>query len=194
MIEKILLRIEAQEIHREIKRERKETLRTMRAEMRKKYCREIWLETNPLPRLMKQYLRQNGYSKLISLCESVAEQVAREQYSKPKTQGYEMEHLEKALRPLINMLKKTPLPDGTYRNAKLFKNLVIYWIQNGLSDDQIRRESKEVLHMTKDKRPSDFFGWVRWARQQISEGKLLQVNLKELNEWVDAANLEVNNG
>ena len=194
MIDKILLELEAQEIKKELRRERRDTLRSLRASMRKQYCKELWLETNPLPRLMKKYLRQNGYSKLISLCENVAEQVAREQYAKPVSSEYEMKRLDKKLKPLIGWLKENSTPDRTFRNARLFKNLAIYWFLCGLPEEQIRDEARQILSKTSDKSYTEVMGWVAWARRQTERGKRIDVNVEELRKWISDANQEVRNG
>jgi hypothetical protein len=179
------------DLRKEIKRERKRVLERLRGEMRAKYLKEVFLEVHPLSRALYRYLDNHTLTDLLNFCISVNNKKASDLYSRPRLLGFEMEELDSKLSPLIEWLATNEMPDGTHRNSRHFKNLVIYWVLKGLCDDRIRHAAKKILSMTRDKRETEIMGWVSWVRRKREKGQRVAVNLGEIRIWVKEAKASV---
>ncbi len=191
IFDELWLQIRLTELQKEIKRERKRALERARAEMRQESAKQVFHETNPLARALYRYLDKHSLADLWNFCVNVSNKKARDFYSRPRLLGFEIEELDRKLSPLVEWLAKSEMPDGTHRNSRLFKNLAIYWVLKGLSDDRIRHNAKRILSMTRDKRETEIMGWLSWTRRKIQQGQKVEVNIGEIRTWVRDAKAPV---
>lgn len=181
----LLLEIEAQEIKKELKLERRKALERMRAEYRKKYCIEFSRFGNPTVWGLAKFIKKRGLPDLYKLIAQAMTLADEWENNPPKWKGYEIDDLEERLNPIFEWLRENPAPDGTRRHSRLLKNIGFFFALKGMGDPEVMREARKLLAHTPDKKPQEILAWTQWARNRLKEGEKVIVNIEEMNEWIE---------
>jgi hypothetical protein len=77
-------------------------------------------------------------------------------------------------------ISKNIIPEGTYRNVKLFKNIAVALVKQGLSNKEIEKIMKPIIKKNfPNKNYNELRGWV----DKVRKGEIDSYNIYEINNW-----------
>jgi len=194
MIDEAFSNVELKEIEEKLKLEKERLRKKLIAEGREKYIKQLMKNhVKPLGllgairNLIIRYLRRNG--RITELHEAFVDAIY--EHSEVETKRYEKENLfEKFGKDwlkndqVLNYVLNNVIPEGTKRNAVLFKNLAIGLVRSGIDDNEIENYVDRIISNCPGKNKNEFLGWIKKAKN----GKISNYNRFEMNKWIEDIN------
>ena len=82
----------------------------------------------------------------------------------------------------FGFIKENVIPDNTFRDAIVFKNLAVALVKEGLNNNDIKNIMQPIINENfPGKNYNELNGWIRKVRQ----GQINYYNIYELNQWGD---------